>query len=161
MQIKDLEQYLQIPEKSADDLVASEDARMAGTCEWFSAKESYLRWSTFALEAPSVLWVTGKPAAGMSVLAGYAVGHLQNLNADWSYFFFKYGDKSKSRLSACLRSLAFQMACTNTEVRDTLLEMQKDGMRFDKDNERTIWHALFLRGIFQMAIPEQYWVIDR
>ncbi|KAF6235861.1 hypothetical protein HO173_006057 [Letharia columbiana] len=53
------------------------------------------------------------------------------------------------------------MACTNTQVRDTLLEMQKDGMRFDKDNERTIWHALFLRGIFQMAIPEQYWVIDR
>ncbi|KAF6235862.1 hypothetical protein HO173_006058 [Letharia columbiana] len=88
MQIKDLEQYLQIPEKSADDLVASEDARMAGTCEWFSAKESYLRWSTFALEAPSVLWVTGKPAAGKSVLAGYAVGHLQNLNADCSYFFF-------------------------------------------------------------------------
>ena len=160
MQIKDLEQYLQIPEKSADDLVASEDARMAGTCEWFSAKESYLRWSTFALEAPSVLWVTGKPAAGKSVLAGYAIGHLQNLNADCSYFFFKYGDKYKSRLSACLRSLAFQMACTNTQVRDTLLELQKDGMRFDKDNERTIWHALFLRGIFQTAIPEQYWVID-
>lgn len=88
MQIKDLEQYLQIPEKSANDLVASEDARMAGTCEWFSAKESYLRWSTFALEAPSVLWVTGKPAASKSVLAGYAVGHLQNLNADCSYFFF-------------------------------------------------------------------------
>lgn len=52
------------------------------------------------------------------------------------------------------------MACTNTQMRDTLLEMQEDGMRFDKDNERTIWHALFLRGIFQMAIPEQYWVSD-
>ena len=76
MEIKELEQYVQIPEKTADDLVASEDARMAGTCEWFSAKESYQRWSTFALEAPSVLWITRKPAAGKSVLAGYAVGQL-------------------------------------------------------------------------------------
>ncbi len=40
MQIKDLEQYLQIPGKSAADLVASEDARMAGTCECFISKKA-------------------------------------------------------------------------------------------------------------------------
>ena len=159
-QIKDLEQYLEVPEKLEDDLITTEDARMSGTCEWFSAKESYLKWSGFGSEAPNVLWVTGRPAAGKSVLAGYAIGQLQNNNADCSYFFFKYGDKSKSRLSACLRSLAFQMACMNTQMRELLLEMQKEGMRFDNDNERTIWRTLFICGIFQTKFPRHYWIID-
>ena len=155
-----MEQYLQVSEKLEDDLVVNEDARMTGTCEWFSTKESYSKWSTFSPEAPSVLWITGRPAAGKSVLAGYTIGQLQERNAACSYYFFKYGDKSKSRLGACLRSLAFQMACTNAQVRETLLEMQKDDVRLDKDNERTLWQKLFLYGIFQTAIPKHYWVID-
>lgn len=159
-QVKDLEQYLEVSEKLEDDLITTEDARMPGTCKWFSAKESYLKWSGFVPEAPSVLWITGRPAAGKSVLAGYAIGQLQKTDADCSYFFFKYGDKSKSRLSSCLRSLAFQMACTNTQVRETLLELQKDGIKLDIDNERTIWRTLFLCGIFKTKLPRHYWVID-
>jgi WD40 repeat protein len=159
-QVKDLEKYLRVSEKPEDDLITVEDTRMSGTCEWFSTKKSYLKWRDFAPDAPSVLWVNGKPAAGKSVLAGYAIGQLQKTNADCSYFFFKYGDKSKSRLSACLRSLAFQMACTNVQVRETLLEMQKDDITFDNDNERTIWRKLFLSGIFQTEFPRHYWVID-
>ena len=159
MQIKDLEQYLEVSEKLEDDLATSEDARMPGTCEWFSEKESYLKWAGFA-EGPSVLWVGGKPAAGKSVLAGYVIGQLQKTNADCSYFFFKYGDKSKSRLSACLRSLAYQMASANTQVRETLLEMQKDGIKFDNENERTIWRTLFSCGILRTKFPKHYWVID-
>jgi len=159
-QMKDLEKYLGVSETQEDDLITVEDARMSGTCEWFSAKKSYLKWRDFASDAPSVLWVNGKPAAGKSVLAGYAIDELQKQKADCSYFFFKHGDKSKSRLSVCLRSLAFQMACTNGPVRETLLEMQKDEIKFDNDNERTIWRKLFVSGIFQTEFPRHYWVID-
>jgi len=159
-QVKDLEKYLGVSEKLEDDLIAAEDARMSGTCEWLSTKDTYLRWKNFASNAPSVLWVNGKPAAGKSVLAGYAIDQLQRANLDCSYFFFKYGDKSKSQLGACLRSIAFQMACTNAQVRETLLEMQKDDIKFDNDNERTIWRKLFLSGIFQTELPKHYWVID-
>ena len=159
-QIRDLERYLQLPEKLADDLVTNEDARMPQTCEWFSEKESFLKWSSFTSESPSVLWVSGKPAAGKSVLAGYAIGLLRSLDAECSYFFFKYGDRTKSRLSTCLRSLAFQMACTNANVRNTLLEIQKDDIKFDHEDARSVWQALFLRGIFQTPISRQFWVID-
>lgn len=159
-QLKDLESYLEVSEMRGDDLVTTEEARMPGTCEWFSAKESYLKWSSFAPEAASILCVTGRPAAGKSVLAGFVIGQLQKSNANCSYFFFKYGDKSKSRLSTCLRSLAFQMACVNTKVRDTLVEMERNGIKFDNDNERTIWQTLFLGGIFQTGISKHYWVID-
>ena len=41
-----------------------------------------------------------------------------------------------------------------------LLEMQKDDIKFDNDNERTIWRKLFLSGIFQTEFPRHYWVID-
>ena len=159
-EINDLRIYLEVPESVEDDLVTIQDARMSGTCEWFSAKESYLEWVDFTPEAPSVLWVTGRPAAGKSVLAGYAIGRLQEANVKCSYLLFKYGDKSKSRLSACLRSLAFQMACSDTQVRNSLLEMMRDGLRFDSDNERTIWRRLFLCGIFPTQLPKHYWVID-
>ncbi|KAI9778642.1 MAG: hypothetical protein M1816_004005 [Peltula sp. TS41687] len=159
-QVKDLGKYLGVSEKLEDDLIAVEDARMSGTCEWFSAKKSYIKWKDFAPDAASVLWVNGKPAAGKSVLAGYVIDQLHNTNVVCSSFFFKYGDKSKSRLSACLRSLAFQMACTNIQVREMLLEMQKDDIQIDNDNERAIWRKLFLSGIFQTKFPRQYWVID-
>ena len=158
-QMKDLEHYLEVSENLEDDLVNSEDARMSGTCEWFSVKESYLRWNAFT-EGPNILWVSGKPAAGKSVLAGYVIGQLQKANADCSYFFFKYGDKSKSRLSACLRSLAFQMASRNTQVRETLSQMQKNGVKIDNENERTTWRILFSCGIFKTRFPQHYWVID-
>ena len=52
------------------------------------------------------------------------------------------------------------MASTNTQVRETLLEMQKDGVNFDNENERTIWRALCSCGIFMERFPKQYWVID-
>ncbi len=159
-QLLDLKKYLGVSEMPEDDLITVEDARMPGTCEWLSAKKSFLKWREFAPDTPSVLWIHGKPAAGKSVLAGYAISQLRKANLDCSYFFFRYGDKSKSRLGACLRSLALQMACTNNWVRETLLEMRKDDLQFDNDNERTIWRKLFLSGIFQRGLPRHYWVID-
>lgn len=159
-QIRDLESYLGVSDKLEDDLATVQDARMSGTCAWFSANEGYQKWKDFAPGVPNVLWVSGNPAAGKSVLSGYVVGQLQEMNTDYSYFFFKYGDKSKSRLSACLRSLAFQMAYANVQIRETILEMHRDDVKFDNNNERIIWRKLFLSGIFQADFPRHYCVID-
>lgn len=143
-----------------DDLINAEDARISGTCEWFSAKTSYLVWRDFTPGSPRVLWVTGKPAAGKSVLAGYAVSQLRKPHANCSFFFFKHGDKSKSRLSACLRSLAFQMARTSLQIREALLDTYRNDMKFDNENERIIWRKLFVNGIFRTPFSRHYWVID-
>jgi len=159
-EVKDLEEYLGVSEKPEDDLATTQDARLPGTCEWLSKKDTFLKWKDPCSDSPNVLWISGKPAAGKSILAGYVIDHLQRTNAGCSYFFFKYGDKSKSQLGACLRSMAYQMACANDQVRHMLLEMQKDDIKFDKDNERTIWRKLFMSGIFQQKLPQNYWVID-
>lgn len=159
-QLEDLRCYLEVSEKLEDDLVAVDEARMSGTCRWFSAKENYIKCSGSSPEAPHILWVHGRPAAGKSVLAGYVIRQLQERNANCSYFFFKHGDKSKSRLAACFRSLAFQMACSNSQIREVLLEMLYDGTRLEIDNERTLWQRLFLSGILQTSFHRYYWVID-
>ncbi|PWY73489.1 NACHT and WD domain protein, partial [Aspergillus eucalypticola CBS 122712] len=159
-QLQQLETYLGIYENVDDDLILLEDTRMKGTCEWFGSKSSFLTWKSFDKSGPNVFWVNGKPATGKSVLAGYVVSQLHKTRAGCSVYFFKYGDKSKSRLSGCLRSLALQMACTNAEIRKILLEMQSQGVRVDSEDERILWRRLFQPGILR-AIPEgHYWVID-
>ncbi|KAA8647158.1 hypothetical protein EYZ11_003853 [Aspergillus tanneri] len=157
-QIKDLKEYLGAPE-TLDDLILVEDARMPGTCEWLETKKSYVRWSSFDFKAPHIFWVDGKPAAGKSVLAGYIIDKLRR-KGNCSFYFFKYGDKSKSRLDNCLRSLAFQMACKDSHVQQAILEMQKNDIKLDSTDERIIWRKLFLSGIFQAKLEKHYWVID-
>lgn len=78
--------------------------------------------------------VENQQRANLFSQAMYAIGQ-QKMNADCSYFFFKHGNNSKSQLSACLRSLAFQMACTNAKVRETLSETKKDDIKFNNDND--------------------------
>ncbi len=102
------------------------------------------------------LWVKGKPATGKSVLAGYVIDHLQESNQAYSDFFFKHGDKSKSSLGGCLRSLAFQMACSDPEARNAVREMQADGIRLGHLDDRTLWSLLFSSSIFQTAMTQHY-----
>jgi WD40 repeat protein len=158
-QLKYLKEYLGIFESLEDDLILVEDARMPGTCEWLESRISYVEWSTFEPGTPHILWVNGKPAAGKSVLAGYIINKLRR-KGNCSFYFFKYGDKSKSRLDNCLRSLAFQMACTDYHVQQTLLEMYKNDIKLDSNDERITWRKLFLSGIFQANLKRHYWVID-
>ena len=66
-----------------------------------------------------------------------------------------------SSVSDCLRSLAYQMACSNVEVRKTLLALHADGLSVDKDNERAVWRKFFLEGVLQAKLTQpHYWVID-
>ncbi|CZT03944.1 related to NACHT and WD domain protein [Rhynchosporium graminicola] len=159
-QLKDLERFLGVLDEFDNDLATAQEARLSGTCEWFSRKNAFLDWKNFAQPAPTVLWIGAKPAAGKSVLAGYACDYLQKENGNCSSFFFKHGDDTKSRLSACLRSLAYQMACSDSLVRQKLIEMQRDDIKFDRENERTIWSKLFVSGIFKATFSNHYWIID-
>ncbi|OJI84561.1 hypothetical protein ASPTUDRAFT_670003 [Aspergillus tubingensis CBS 134.48] len=160
IQLQQLETYLGVHANIEDDLILLEDARMRGTCEWFGSKSSFLTWKSFENSSPSVFWVNGQPATGKSVLAGYVVSQLRKTRAGCSFYFFRYGDKSKSGFSGCLRSLALQMACTNAEIRKILLEMQSQGVRVDSEDERVLWRRLFQAGILRAVPKGHYWVID-
>lgn len=144
-----------------DDLLDLQDARIPGSCEWFTAKQEFTEWRISLPGTPSLLWLSGNPGSGKSVLASYVVSCLEGQNLDCSHFFFKRGVEGKSSVSDCLRSLAYQMALTNLEVRKVLLTLQANGVALEKHDERTIWRKLFVDGIFP-AGPRRlhYWVID-
>ncbi len=159
-QLRDLAKYLGVPDTIEDDLVAVEEARMSGTCNWFIARQSCAEWTDPSSHGPSTLWVKGKPAAGKSVLAGYVVNKLQAMKHPCSFFFFKHGDREKSKLGTCLRSLAFQMAQAHGPVLAKLSTMQRDKVSLDDENELAIWRKLFVSCIFEAPIPTHYLVID-
>ncbi|KGO68203.1 hypothetical protein PITC_038700 [Penicillium italicum] len=158
--IKSLKKYLEVSDVLDDDFANVCEARLHGSCRWILTKASYVKWREGESGNERTLWVKGKPATGKSVLAGYVIDQLKKSGQACSYFFFKHGDKSKSNLDRCLRSLAFQMASSNAEASDAILGMQADGVCLDRVEGRTLWRILFLSGIFQATLSRHYWVID-
>ncbi|KAK4455146.1 hypothetical protein QBC34DRAFT_391684 [Podospora aff. communis PSN243] len=157
---RDLKKYLDVSDVVEEDYLNAVEARMHDSCHWITQKSDYIRWGDGGAGGNRLLWIKGKPATGKSVLAGYVIDHLRESGQACSYFFFRYGDKSKSGLSRCLRSLAFQMARSDSEAGDAILELRDDGLRLDHVDERTLWRILFLSGIFQTEMKPHYWVID-
>lgn len=108
-----------------------------------------------------IYWISAKPATGKSVLSGYVVNTLNELNLECSYYFFRHGDKDKSTASGIFRSIAFQMALVNLDVRRRLLSMIDTGVRFDKDDGKAVWRRVLLSAIFCANWQHtHYWVID-
>ena len=135
---------------------------MEGSCEWFASRERFHTWiDADTLSAPKLYWVGAKPATGKSVLAGYVVNVLQDLNVDCAYYFFRNGDKEKSITAGLFRSFAFQMALINVDIRNNLLKMIERSIRFDKNDGKVIWRKALLPAVFGTKWQQtQFWVID-
>ena len=99
---------------------------------------------------PQFYWLSARPGAGKTVLAGHIVAHLRDFHLDCACYFFHHGNKSGQSLSGLLRSLAYQMAGSNTGIRELLHQLKDDGVVLDKDDERSIWRKLFLGGVLQV-----------
>lgn len=111
--------------------------------------------------SPMLYWISAKPATGKSVLSGYVVNTLNELNLGCSYYFFRHGDKDKSTASGLFRSIAFQMASVNVDVRRRLLSMINTGVRFDKDDGKAVWRRVLLSAVFRANWQQtHYWVVD-
>jgi WD40 repeat protein len=158
--IVNLKNYLGVSDDLDNELANICEARMHGSCKWLSTKASYVSWRDGNVGSHRTLWIKGKPATGKSVLAGYVIDQLNESGQACSYFFFKHGDKSRSNIGSCLRSLAYQMARSNPEASDAILGMRADGVCLDRVDDRTLWRTLFLSGIFQTTMNRHYWVLD-
>lgn len=111
-----LKKFLSISSTYEDDLMRVRDARVHGTCGWFAAKQSYRDWRDSKSNQGNVLWISGKPAAGNSVLSGFIIDDLQRRGLPCNYFFLRHGDKPKTRLGTAMRHLAFQTAQNDFKV---------------------------------------------
>ncbi|KAL9628615.1 MAG: hypothetical protein Q9204_005780 [Flavoplaca sp. TL-2023a] len=159
--MKSIEELLGVSERPEDDITKAQDNRIPGSCAWLTSKPIFREWRDDFGSSMRALWLSAQPAAGKSILAGYIVDELGDLNLGCEYFFFQHGHKAKSTLSGCLRSLAYQMALTDTKVRETLMSFSEVNTRLNLDDESAIWRKLFLNGILRAGLGQtHYWILD-
>ena len=158
-QTKSLRAYLNVSDRPEDDFTNQKDIKVAGSCQWLEDRDDFQNWRDVFDDTlgekldnvPQFYWLSARPGAGKTVLAGHVVAHLQHFHLDCAYYFFHHGNKSGQSLSGLLRSLAYQMACSNTEIRHLLHQLRDDdGVALDKDDERLIWRKVFLGAVLQV-----------
>lgn len=135
--------------------------RADGSCQWLDERDDFQDWrdsagSFFQQDAPaparnpSVYWVYANPGTGKTFLAAHVKDELTQFQLECAYYFFHIGNKTSHTLGSFMRSVAYQMACSNASVRDKLLELYYEGSVFDKDDAWTIWTKVFKMGVFQV-----------
>ncbi|KAH6678875.1 NACHT and WD domain-containing protein, partial [Plectosphaerella plurivora] len=142
-----------------NDFATLQDLKEPGSCAWFNGKPFYKTWADGT--GSQILWLTGRPGAGKSVMSSHVADELQLSKSLTSYFIFKHGKNNRSTLSDCFRSIAYQTAIHDAFVRDRFLQMAKETLSRDMDDETIIWRRLFIGVIFQSPMLSQHaWVID-
>ncbi|KAL2280910.1 hypothetical protein FJTKL_12218 [Diaporthe vaccinii] len=159
--IERLTAYLGLKERPEVDVTNIIEHQSQGSCSWLTEKDTFQQWLADENDSSRFYWLSGEPATGKSTLAAHVVNYLELCNKDCSYFFFKHLHTGKSTVAEMLRSLALQMARTNTIVRERLLEMYDSGVTLDNKDERAIWKTIFATRILRIVFQQpQYWVID-
>ena len=160
-QMRELSSYLGISYYPENDLANITETQLEGSCQWLTEHEHFLAWRSGLESQPKCFWLAGDPATGKSTMAGHVVNQLRQLNGDCSCFFFKHHSAGKSKIADLLCSLAWQMASMNTEIRQTLLSMQREDTVLDRTDERAIWRSIFVSRIFRVQLRQpHFWVID-
>ena len=160
-QLKHVENFLlALPENPNEDLAFFRKRWTPGTCEWILSNPEYMEWLHSGADS-KFIWVQALPATGKSILSSFIVNSLLETKEMCAYYFFRFSDQTKRSLSACLRSIAYQIAEQLPSFRRALYELTKTGVKLDKADARTIWQKVFTSLLFKMTLSDNlYWIID-
>lgn len=125
--------------------------RVEGSCRWIEHREDFKHWLAGGEANPGFYVVTAQPGAGKTALAAHVVAQLKEKNLSCSHHFFQSGNDQEQSLAGLFRSIAYQMASTNTVFRNELLRLHNEGSTFAMDDARTIWFNLFKNGLFRVS----------
>ncbi|KAF6832531.1 hypothetical protein CMUS01_06897 [Colletotrichum musicola] len=184
-QMKKVAALLRIDQRPDAILLAAKEKQHYGSCRWLTEHNTFQEWvdnpadhewvdgSMEPWEGPSplsdppkehvprILWLNGRPGTGKTVAAGHVIQYLQSCNLDCSFYFFRHEDKTPSTVAVFLRSIAFQMADSNFEVRRALVSMAEDDITIKHDDHHMLWTSLFVERIFKVEHTRpQFWVVD-
>lgn len=175
-EMKKVASLLRVDQRPDAVLLATNEKQHSGSCQWLTENDTFQEWvdnpadywedmsaseTVLVDQRPKILWLNGRPGTGKSVAAGHVVRYLQSCNLDCSYYFFEHKDRGGSTAAAFLRSLAFQMAESNFDVRRSIVSMAEDDIRVSHDDHHMLWTSLFLDRILKVENSRpQFWVID-
>ena len=111
-----------------DDLRSAFELCHPGTCTWILDKPEFNTWRDKGPDSAvtKLLWLTGVPGAGKTVLSSFVINKLTAASSERSsppilHFFFKLTDSDKNSVLAVTRSLLYQLyslfpATLSTEI---------------------------------------------
>ena len=90
--------------------------RVQGTCSWLSTHHSYMEW--LDSDGPRMLWVTGAPGSGKTVLSTFVIDEIRNKGCPPLLCFFFSDDKYALQKSAValLRGVLYQLLLQNQDL---------------------------------------------
>lgn len=89
--------------------------RHPGTCIWVLEQEVIKAWVE-PTEIEPLVWLTGKPGGGKSVLASFVIHHLQTRKDSTVVYFFCALNSNRITCAEVLRTMAFQALQQNPDL---------------------------------------------
>ncbi|KAI0431581.1 hypothetical protein F5Y09DRAFT_187785 [Xylaria sp. FL1042] len=160
-ELEALSRFLSVSGAPEDDLIANESRKLSGSCQWLVEKDSFQQWRNTLTS--KFFWLQGRPGTGKTTLASHVINYLRALGHDCCYFYFSYGDESKSTISALMRSMAWQMAVIHPEAFTTISNTTNSWTTapIDKVDHISVWRQVFVAALLKIKHKRpQYWVID-
>lgn len=156
----ELSKFFNIWEPPVEDLYRVKSNRLPGTCKWLSDNLSYQEWLKGS--SSELYWLWGAPGCGKSHASGLVLEDLEGARKRYCYYFFTYGDRTKSSMEAFLLSMTWQMATVYPEIQRKLLKIcNKDPGIARSGDYRTLLRKFWEQGILQSDVSQEtYWVID-
>ena len=139
-----------------DDLAAIRSAkgeRVPGTCEWILTQDQYTTW--FVQEGPRILWLSGGPGIGKTMISGFLVQELVHLaerssQMTLAYYFCDDKDENRRTATAILRGLLLQLL----RQRPVLFKHVQPDFDMSRDRLFTNFHSLWRVFVSVVQDPE-------
>ena len=148
-----------------DDLAAIRSAkgdRVDGTCEWILTQDRYTSWLNE--DSPQLLWLSGGPGIGKTMISSFLVEELADLTEHSSqmtlaYYFCDDKDEKRRTATAILRGLLLQLLRqrpTHFKRIQSQFDMSRDSLFF---NFHALWR-IFVSIVQDPEAGEVYCLID-
>lgn len=158
---KRLSGLIDTPERYKADLECDSQLYVPGSCDWILDDLHFRGWLSDDSLEPSILKLSGSPGSGKSVMAGFLVTHLEEIQKNVQYFFFRYNEEAKRSIAVCLKMLAYQIALCMPEYRRKILPLLEDKNALARNDARGVWQRAFVNILAKMDLDEPlFWVID-
>lgn len=161
---KRLMKILGISENVEDDLDFLADRTMQGSCQWLLQRQAFQDWVGDSPNKSGLLWLTGNPGSGKSILASFVIALLKKRSFAGSchYHFFLAGHQTKRTLSYLLRSIALQAALSHKAFCSRFLELYENTeIVFSQQKATIIWEKIFEGILFRQPSQDPFfWVFD-
>ncbi|KAF4416312.1 vegetatible incompatibility HET-E-1 [Fusarium acutatum] len=145
------------------DLEIRNMSRTEGTCTWLFERKEFKDWRD--AKKNSVLWYSGPPGSGKSVLASAVINHLQEQpESEVVHFFYSFRAASKRQETCGLRSIALQLL-SKLDVASNPLKAEYDRARKTCKHELTnndgeVMVRLLRALLNHSRFPQVYVVLD-